>query len=385
MNSTSQITKTDIGKLLHGDCRSLLRTLKPDSVDMICTDPPYGIGFMGKTWDSFSGGQAAFQAFMHEASKECLRVLKPGGFMFVVMTPRQDCLARVLVAMEDAGFAMGFTSLYWAYASGFPKASHIGRAADKRAGKRRRILGSRKLPDLRGNNYGRRRGEFTAPITGGPVSAAAKRLEGAYGGFQPKPAVEVIVVAMKPLSEKGYLDQALTNGKGITWLGDVRIPGEPVMIRRINRGQGCGPRTTSHRQTHGRFPANLMVSNKVLGDFSRYFCLDSWARERLPFLTVPKASRREKQLSSADRPKDNFDFYDSRRNKKRGNTHPTVKPLALMAHLIALGSRPGDVVLDPFLGSGTTAVAAKLLGRRYIGVERERKYLAIARSRLAMR
>jgi site-specific DNA-methyltransferase (adenine-specific) len=141
----------------------------------------------------------------------------------------------------------------------------------------------------------------------------------------------------------------------------------------------------------GRFPANLVVSDRVLdyrsgspaesGDeFSRYFDLDRWfearahelppsVRQTLPFLVVSKASRRDRD-----------------EGLRRGrNLHPTVKPLRLMTYLVTLGSRAGDTVLDPFAGSGTTCLAARLLGRRYVGIERDAVYARLAEARTRVR
>jgi hypothetical protein len=254
--------------LLQGDCLSHLATLKADSVDLICTDPPYGIGFQGKAWDSFatapphahrarrkpmgrgtssavigdtpSGGRSAFQSFMLATAKACLRVLKPGAFMFVTMTPRQDSLARVITALEEAGFAMGFTSLYWSYASGFPKALNVGKAIDRRRGAKRKITGRRRQNDMRGGNHGSAGRTFLEPIRGGAVSPQARALDGAYGGFQPKPAVEVIIVAMKPLRR---LDGEL--------LLRQSEPSDQLRLRRHLYGHGHEDRgLRCHRRDH---------------------------------------------------------------------------------------------------------------------------------------
>ncbi len=336
-------------KLIHGDCLRHLHMLAPNSVDLVCTDPPYGIGFMGKRWDTF----ASFQSFMAETGASLLRAMKPGAFLFMTMTPRQDSLARAIAGLANAGFETNFTSLYWTFASGFPKALNIGKAADKRAGRTRELVEEYRAPDITGGNYGEGKRAYGSKVLG--RTRGTGPLEGAYGGFQPKPAVEVVVIAMKPLSASTYTDQALQNRKGVTWLDDCRLPSKSLPAYRAN--------------SDGRFPANLLVSDDVLDgevngksdDYSRYFSLQAWART-LPFLRVPKAKKRAKS----------------------GNTHPTVKPLALMAYLVTLGSRPGDLVLDPFAGSGTTLVAAKLLGRRYLGIEREAAYVSIARKRIAL-
>ena len=104
----------------HGNCLDVMRTMSDESVDLVATDPPYGYAFMGSQWDKAVVGVDVWQ--------ECLRVLKPGGFAFVMSAPRQDVLSRMIVNLEDAGFDTGFTSLYWCYGSGFPKAMNIGKA-----------------------------------------------------------------------------------------------------------------------------------------------------------------------------------------------------------------------------------------------------------------
>jgi hypothetical protein len=122
--------------------------------------------------------------------KETLRVLKPGAFSFVMSAPRSDVQTVMVQTLQEAGFDISFTPIYWAYATGFPKAMNMGKSVTKR----------------------------------GDIDKA-KKLDGSYAGYQPKPAVEVVIVAMKPLGKKkGYVDQALDNGKGVTWLDDCRIP-----------------------------------------------------------------------------------------------------------------------------------------------------------------
>ena len=163
-----------MNKILHGDSLDLLKDMDNNSVDSIVTDPPYGYSFMGKNWDKAVPSV--------ELWEECLRVLKPGGFAFIMSAPRSDVQSEMIKRLEKAGFRVDFTPVYWTYASGFPKALNIGKKTEE------------------------------------------ENLDGAYAGYQPKPAVEVVIVVMKPLSEKSYLDQAMKDGKGITWLADTRIP-----------------------------------------------------------------------------------------------------------------------------------------------------------------
>ena len=104
-------------KLILGDSRYKLKELKDNSVDSLVSDPPYGMSFMGKNWDK------ALPDI--EIWKECLRVMKPGSSGFVMCIPRQDCLSRMIISLEDAGFNINFTSAYHCFASGFPKSMNI--------------------------------------------------------------------------------------------------------------------------------------------------------------------------------------------------------------------------------------------------------------------
>ena len=498
-------------KLVNGDSLEVLKEYDEDSVDLLCTDPPYGYGFMGKSWDKTLPPKDIFL--------ECYRVLKPGSFAFVMSAPRSDVQYRMVQMLEEVGFEVGYTPIYWAYATGFPKAMNIGKAVDKRLGKEREVIGVKKRGDVeeakkKGTTFTKAHanrnnkdifGYGEEEITSGPASDEAKSLDGSYAGYQPKPAVEVVIVAMKPLEKKGYLDQALDNQKGVTWLDDVRIPfagmsdkeqfdkdnvaamknfdgkyekGEGKMYEGgwekpnregFSRGIYASRKTTKRKPREentvfktsgfnsedndtadasplGRFAANLLVSDNVLdtgkktkstggrayqntndmfsggwafdeegtgenpgkgdeGDFSRYYSLDEWWKSRVsrlpeevrntfPFLVVPKASVSEKNMGLDSTLGKYLD--DSRkvgspggtnpRNRgaesKRKNFHPTVKPVQLFSYLITLGSRKEDVVLDPFMGSGTTTVSCVFSERKYIGIEREKEYFKIAESRV---
>ena len=455
-------------KLINGDSIDELKKLKDNSVDLLCTDPPYGYGFMGKSWDKMLPPKEIFE--------ESLRVLKPGSFAFVMSAPRSDVQYRMVQMLEDVGFEIGYTPIYWTYATGFPKAMNIGKAVDKRLGKERKVVGKHPDPrhkylntDIRSGNAaggGHTNAARESGLITAPASDEAKKLDGSYAGYQPKPAVEVVIVAMKPLDQKGYLDQALDNQKGVTWLDNCRIPfagmndteqyesdkkgfterssieegsvyadeyggtynyefKKPKKTKRKPREENTVFKTSGFKSEDndtadasplGRFAANLLVSDDVLnveskgqlaptngnhpsmnkdslthGDysgygkamkprndgnsFSRYYSLDAWWEDRLtklpeeiqrtfPFLIVPKASKSEKN------------------NGAENNIHPTVKPLKLMSYLVTLGSRKNDVVLDPFMGSGTTPMACVTLSRNYIGIEREAEYFKIAQARV---
>lgn len=480
-------------QLINGDCLEELKKLDDNSVDLLCTDPPYGYGFMGKHWDTFKEKDSTksqqvgwmspgmkkdtygMKEFFDPIWTECLRVLKPGALAFVMSAPRSDVQTIMVQTLRDAGFDISFTPIYWTYASGFPKAMNIGKMIDKRDGNKREVIGIDKnsAPDLR--DVGKKSKEAIGidKLSYGQVQNAERKemeitkgsseLEGSYGGFQPKPAVEVVLVAMKPIEEKGLMAQAEKNGKAVSWFDDCRIPfdeddtpqggygamdigiGKPgetqeyrskdyenyVKKQKSFKGsktigttikgnehflggdiEQLDPSENFVDEKAGRFPANVLVSDEVLDDYSRYFSLDEWFSKNLeslpepvqqtfPFMIVPKASKSEKNEGL-----DNFEvkqqkggggtsndtWYEDDVNSASGkfgsekapsrNIHPTVKPLTLMNYLVVLGSRKGDVVLEPFAGSGTTALACVSQERDYIAIEREEEYYEIAKARL---
>jgi len=419
MLKSARNTDKWINKVVKADCLKLLNRLETESIDLIVTDPPYGLHFLGKDWDKAIPSQKVWD--------ECFRVLKNGSFIFVMSAPRMDLQYRMAMNLEKAGFDIGFTPIYWAYSSGFPKAMNIGKAIDKRAGVERKVIGQYDYPDgcdrpsakedmgfvqeyvkKHSGTYNTKRIVDRLAITE-PATPEAKKLDGSYAGFQPKPAVEVVIVAMKPITEESYVDQALWNAKGITWLDNCRIP------------------ILNSKSTIGRFPANLLVSNDILNDgierkglgkaskrddksvfgdftntgrqdrlkkfegdsgsFSRYYDLDLWFKEKFkeiskdklelyPFSLIPKPSPSEKERGLSKFTPDSVNETFSK------NYHPTVKPVKLMSYLISLASRDGDLVYDPFLGSGTTAVASKMLNRNYIGTDINKEWLRIATHRL---
>lgn len=457
-------------KLYEGDCLDVLKQMPPESVDLIATDPPYGIKFMNRAWDSFNdvtdihnsgayGKEKGFQVLPRQNSnymiefftpiwEAALRVLKPGGFAFVMSSPRADVMARQIIALENAGFNVEYTPIFWTYLNGFPKGQNISKAVDRKLGYARDVIsGTTKSPEYAGKFD--MKASTERQQLGAPVSEEAKQLDGAYGGFAPKPALEPIIVAMKPLRENTYLEQALSNGKGVTWLDNGRIP-----FSMDNKPSPMTPSTNSpHPNDHvakgdntlgsyrkerdewdsdlrGRFPANILVSDDALnngetidggnfhqgstrqahetpdsygdsGSLSRYFDLDAWwenntkelpanIKNILPFLYVPKPSISEKDaglIMEEDEPDEKSaligtnDVPMNPRGKHK-NLHPTVKPIKLMSYLITIGSRPGDVILDPFTGSGTTLIAAKLMNRNGIGVEKQPEYVNIIKARL---
>jgi DNA modification methylase len=433
--------KQNMNSIILGNNQNILPLFPDNSIDVIITDAPYGYKFKGEEWD---------KPVSTATQKLFFRKLKPGGWLVLITAPRQDVQLIQMNSVKDAGFEMKFSPLYWTYSSGFTKAHNIGLKVDKMTGTSRQVVGIQpRLMDFRHSNN---RGIFGFM---GPehkklkhrdvdvtiaTSPEAKQVDGSYAGFQPKPAVEVILVARKPLSERSCTAQALKDGKGVTHMDDCRIPyvDEKRPERNFDRqksyssGQVPGSQGDSWiGSVAGRFPANLLVSDDVLdneeektsvsgkpylyqdkeyhskgflpvtkakapanyndqGGYSRYFSLDAWTEHKLPFLIVPKPTTKEKELGLDNLPSQKVndgklttkDNPLQRDEAKRKNTGPCVKPIKLMAYLVTMFSRPGDICIDPFAGTGSTCIAAKLLGREYIGIEQSEEYHRIAEARL---
>ena len=193
--------------LYNGDSAEVLKQLKDNSVDFLCTDPPYNLGFMNMSWDKALPSTDIW--------KECYRALKPGSFIAVMSSPRSDVLYRMIQDLEGVGFDMSFSPIYFTFHTGFPKASDTSKMIDKRFNVERKIVGyGASQPSKSGHFVGEQfstneRGErFIPPITE-PSTDLAKKYEGSKLGFQPKPTIEHIIIAMKPHGSKSYIDNVL--------------------------------------------------------------------------------------------------------------------------------------------------------------------------------
>ena len=192
-------------QMFCGDSAQELLKLNDNSVDMLCSDPPYGYSFMGKGWDKVLPDTQIW--------RECYRVLKPGSFITIMAAPRTDVLWRICRDLEEAGFDLSFSNIEWVYHSGFPKATDISKSIDKRFDAEREVVGRKegeryKYEFQHGANGGKI-GEGDAGSITAPSTDIAKKYEGSKAGFQPKPAREIIIVGMKPFSEGSYIDKVL--------------------------------------------------------------------------------------------------------------------------------------------------------------------------------
>ncbi|MGI5927745.1 MAG: DNA-methyltransferase [Thermacetogeniaceae bacterium] len=379
-----------LNKIIHGDCLTVMKDMPDNSIDSIVTDPPYELGFMGKAWDSTG---IAYNVNMW---KECLRVLKPGGHLLAFGGSRT--YHRMACAIEDAGFEIR-DQIMWITGQGFPKSMDISKAIDKKQGItrplsniQRPIGGKDGVYEGQGGNWGE-----TVKI---PQSKKAIQWDG--WGTALKPAHEPIVVARKPLSEKTVADNVLKWGTG-----GINIDGCRVETNRETpKGSGKGSKNSIFGQVAnskgndgnvtpelGRFPANLILDEEA-GKL-----LDEQSGITKSVVRISEDKDNPANTYSLGRkgvtPRGHNDsggasrfFYCAKASKKeRGesNTHPTVKPLALMRYLVRLVTPPDGTVLDPFAGSGSTLVASMLEGFNFVGIEREQKYVDIANQRIAER
>lgn len=408
--------------LIQGDSAAI--PLPDNFIDAIVTDPPYGLSFMGKDWDHGVPGIRFW--------KEILRVAKPGAHLLAFGGTRT--FHRLAVAIEDAGWEIRDT-VGWIYGSGFPKSHSVSKAIDKAAGAERETIGEYQMPiDSDAGNAGKPtidRGDGGAFTAGGninitaPATEAAKQWDG--WGTALKPAWEPIIVARKPF--KGtVVANVLEHGTGAINIDDCRIGTEETTINTFDDGmkpfgEGAGHPYTS-RKVQGRWPANIIHdgSDEVLEVFPSAPSAGSYTKSqnkpKIPkslfgtiigprergneyagesgsaarFFYCAKASRKErnaglegmeeKPLLWSSGTKNPGSFQSDGTHKATRNNHPTVKPIALMRYLCRLVTPPNGVVFDPFMGSGSTGVAAIQEGFEFIGCDIEAEYVEIAKRRI---
>lgn len=431
--------------LLHGDCLETLKSLEANSLDALVTDPPAGISFMGKEWDGDKGGRAGWVEWMRDVMREALRVMKPGAHGLVWALPRTSHWTATALEDAGFEVRDIVTHLFGSgFPKSLDVSKAIDKAAGA-ARQRVPIIdvstGKAKSPDIAGGMFKPGK-EFTTYSNEG-VTDAAKKWQGF--GTALKPASEHWILIRKSISEKTVAANVLKWGCGainvdasrVQSNGDHKRPFQPTNSDRNVLGKQTAFMPTN---AEGRFPANLILSHTEdcepdqcvldcavyaldlqsgvlksgakksshvqskpagngvthgymgprpnvdipadLGGASRFFyCAKASKRDKNAGLENPTKTRR----SSDARPNSGDytgKFPDHDHREKVGNFHPTVKSTALMTYLIRMVTPPGGTVLDPFMGSGSTGVAAIQSGFQFIGIEREAEYLEIASKRV---
>lgn len=447
-----------------GDLFDVLPTLDAESIDACVTDPPYGIGFMGKKWDTFhptnispivpnatidsdnpnlkgrhrspasspSGiiynreleGQREFQAWTEQWAREVYRVLKPGSHILVCGAPRS--FHRMTSGLEDAGFVVR-DCFSWLYGSGFPKSLDISKTIDKAEGVWRGRAGAPIVSDIK-RSFGQ---HYEQSDKGNPVTSKAIAWAGWGTGL--KPAWEPIILARKPLVDTLAVNVEMFGTGGLN-IDACRIEGIKPLMTFIESDQRTHLIFHTKSATNigttdiGRWPPNVLLDEEAAemldeqtgdlgggsgiinpsvrrGGQSANFAMirgnttaykDTGGASR--FFYVAKPSRTERDEGCYDLPQrsageatNRVDDTDGLSSPRAGagrtggarNIHPTTKPVTLMQWLITLITPPNGIVLDSFMGSGTTGMAARHADRQFIGIERETEYVEIARRRIS--
>lgn len=341
--------------LYNGDCLDVMRDhISDSSIDSIICDPPYGLKFMSKKWD--------YDLPSVKIWKQCLRVLKPGGTILAFGGSRT--FHRLACRIEDAGFEIR-DCISWIYGSGFPKSHNIAEAL------------------------------------GDAPEAALWRGH----GTALKPAWEPILVAQKP-PDGTYAANALAHGVAGLHIDGARIGSETRTNQYAgNNGKfcgeekGCGYNGDGATTVTGRWPANLILDESAAQILDSQSGVSHSKKRKtgtvnkggMPPIGTFKIRDRsgEEQPSYEDSGGASRFFYIAKPSAKERNAgvalnnHPTLKPLALMQHLCKLTATPtGGIVLDPFMGSGSTGCAAALVGRPFVGIELDAAYYKIAQARI---
>jgi len=420
-------------QIIKGDCFEVMKDIPDNYFDSLITDPPAGISFMGKDWDKNKGGMIDWINWFSEVMTESLRVMKPGACGLVWSIPRTSHWTGM--ALELAGFRI-IDIVHHANGMGFPKGQDISKHIDQLFGKEREVIGERdryhdgrkrqnkgdRLVNVKISNNTNGVATITAP-----ASPEAKQWDG-WKTPALKPAVEGWWLVQKPISESSIARNILKHGVGGLNIegcrigaGDDRVSGGGVGLCHGKENIWFSGSIRPERPTGGRYPANLILSCganckgenhspdcpvSVIGEQSGvvpngyrvnpstnkttwfgkkdgshiegvrgYDDTGTAARffKQLPFdqETIPSVYYQSKASPN-----------DRSSNGEIKNTHPTVKSRHLMKYLITLITPDNGIVLDPFCGSGTTAVACKELGRKYICIEKEQEYFDIACDRI---
>jgi site-specific DNA-methyltransferase (adenine-specific) len=388
-----------IDQVILGDSLEVLKEIPDNSIDTIITDPPYGLEFMGKEWDSFGSDLQKYQEWTRQWASEVLRVAKPGAIMLAFGGTRT--FHRMGCGIEDAGWEIRDT-LMWIYGQGFPKSLNIGKEVDKLQGNEREVVG--KIDTKRLEHMYRVRVEQGYRPNIAHASGIRTKGFSEWEGYGTalKPAYEPIIMAMKPI-DGTFAENALKWGVAGLNINEARIEIDKrkeidkrcvTGINNISRGKHNGgvaiaPDGNNYPMyKEGRFPANVLldeVSAEMLDEQS-----DGVSR----FFYVAKASKSERDAGLEEREQQDVkvtNYYGLPRDNgsireipQRRNNHPTVKPIKLIDYLVKLTKmpNPNQIYLDPFLGSGTTAIAVVLNGRHFIGIEKEPEYVEIAKKRI---
>ncbi|MDF2483244.1 MAG: methylase domain protein [Stenotrophomonas indicatrix] len=364
--------------MIHiGDCLEVMRGMAENSVDAVVTDPPYGLSFMGKRWD--------YDVPSTEIWAECLRVLKPGGHLLAFAGTRTQ--HRMAVRIEDAGFEIR-DMIAWVYGSGFPK-SHNGPwggtalkpAIEPITMARKPLSGTVAATwgehGTAGLNIDACRIETSDKLGGGDQSAEPK--VGPDGWHRPWMQDEQAKAAH---AERCNANVAKAEALG-RWPANLIHDGSVEVLAAFP----AAPGQQGDLRGHSRDRVSLGIYGDMGAARDAIARADSGSAAR--FFYCAKATREDRNdgLDSSTEPAvaahaTMRDRETANWQARNGNHHPTVKPTDLMRYLCRLVTPAGGLVLDPFMGSGSTGKAAVLEGFQFVGIDEDPTYAAIAEARI---
>lgn len=424
---------TEAPILLLGDCLQRLQELPASSVDAVVTDPPYFISVLGEDWDDEPEDKREITEFHRKWALQAYRTLRPGAYLVAFGAPRT--MHRMVCGIEDAGFEIR-DEICWIHPQNIPKNQDAAKAIDKfyfeewliEIGaefdiKTMRALVSDFIQGRQGSDLLKAlESRYGLPSWGLPEEKPDGTVVPAHPHAKPhtgrgtalKAVWEPIILARKPF--EGILAKhLLTSNTGVLNIDDVRIPTTDEYI--INRfksgakpfGGAKGEEYESITPSSGRYPANLLASPGGTVDSEAVHI------ESEPSLAKPRARDGSEKVDTRNvgkgvRFKRKGEFVEdhmqgdgmlgsytrffvipkpSSKEKDEGlhepNSHPTVKPVSLMRHLVRMVVPRGGSCLDPFMGSGTTGVACVDEERSFIGVELAEKHFEEAKARINYR
>ncbi len=391
-------------KILQGNSKQILRDIEKESVHSIVTDPPYELGFMDRDWDE--SGIAFDENFWTEVKK----VLRPGGYVLSFGGSRTH--HRLMVAIENAGFEIKGCCM-WLYNTGFPKSHDVSRGIDKELDMEdeREVIATEERYNepsglVKAGRGSEAREKITREITA-PASMEAKKWDD--WGTALKPAYEPIVMAQKPLSEDTIAENVLRHSVGAINIDGCRLPTEDDTQRKVGdrqtgtydevggmfeKGEYEGMKAGGHEG--GRWPTNLMLDERAS------VLLDNQGGKTKSKVREPTGGSQSSnrvamgEVTTPDTSKRGYNdsggisryFYSPKphSNEKNigceDNYHPTVKPIELISYLIRLVTPEDGKVMDPFLGSGTGAIAALLEDKKFVGIELDEEKAELSKKRV---
>lgn len=313
------------------DCLDVLKRIDDNSVDSVVTDPPYGLKLLGHSWD--------YNLPSIDIWRECLRVLKPGGHLLSFSSART--YHRMAISIEDAGFEIR-DQIMWVYGQGMPKGKNLKPAHEPICVARKPFKGSAKA-----NVAAHGTGNLNVDDCRVPCNQDDKPTfpEGEY-------STDTIVGSIRPETRTADPDPSTR------WPANIIHDGSDPVVEMFPEKAGALFTATRKKATTGGSGNSLMGKAREVGEGNGAVDAPGSAAR---FFWCAKPSRTERAEASK---------------------HPTVKPIKLMTYLVKLATPKGGTVVDPFMGSGTTGVAAAIEGFDFIGCELEPEYFEIATKRL---